>query len=142
MERALERLHTLRDPRALPGWLYQLTRRTVIDHRRQAWFRRWVPGASWEGPSYEHCPERAYGDADLARKVHAAIDRLPTELREVLVLCDVEERNAVEVAELVGVPLGTVKSRLRRAREYFAVEARRRGLTPDGVFGEAAEDLG
>ncbi len=141
-ERALARLHTLRDPRALPGWLYQLTRHTVVDHRRAAWFRRWLPGAEpvlpWDGPG----PEEALVDGDLARKVHAAIDALPTDLREVLVLCEVEERNAVEVAELVGVPLGTVKSRLRRARERFASEARRRGLTPDMELRRAEEDVG
>ena len=140
-ELALSRLHTLRDPRALAGWMYQLTRRTVVDHRRKAWVRRWLPGASVpEAPSPHPGPDLQLAQARLARLVHAAIDALPTELREVLVLSEVEERNATEVAELVGVPLGTVKSRLRRARERFALEARARGLSPDDLV--AAEDAG
>lgn len=141
-ERALARLHSLRDPRALPAWLYQLTRRTVEDHRRQAWLRRWIPGASTERPSTRPSPEAAVADEDLARKVHAAIDALPVRLREVLVLCEIEERNAIEVADLVGAPLGTVKSRLRHARVRFAREAQRRGLTPDAVLRRAEEDVG
>ena len=44
---------------------------------------------------------------------------------------DLEERTADEAAELVSVPVGTIRSRLRRARERFEVEARRRDLVPD-----------
>lgn len=141
-ERALAKLHTMRDPRALPGWLYQLTRRTVGDHRRQAWLSRWIPGANTDRASPRPSPEAAVADDDLARKVHEAIDALPVRLREVLVLCEIEERNAIEVADLVGVPLGTVKSRLRDARARFAKEAARRGLTPDAVLRSAEEDVG
>lgn len=130
MEVVLERVHTLRDPHAFAPWLYQTTRRVIRDHRRRAWIRRWVPGFSVEtadpGEGAVHGLERS----DRVRRVHAALDTLPAELREVLVLCEVEERNAAEVAALVGVPLGTVKSRLRRARERFAIGARARGLAP------------
>jgi RNA polymerase sigma-70 factor (ECF subfamily) len=48
--------------------------------------------------------------------VWAALDELPLHHREVLVLCDLEERADSEVSEMLGVPKGTVKSRLRRAR--------------------------
>lgn len=138
-EHVFARLHTLRDPRAFPPWLFSATRRVVIDHRRRAWLRRWVPGLLPDvaDPAAEHRTERE----DLARTVRAVVDALPRDLREVLVLCDMEERNATEVAELVGVPLGTVKSRLRRARARFAVEARHCGLAPD-VEPSANEELG
>ena len=133
-ERVLERIHTVRDPAAFPGWLYACTRRVVIDHRRRAWVRRWFPGVlEAVDPAAEHRVERD----DLVRAVREVIDTLPQDLREVLVLCEMEDRDAAEVSELVGVPLGTVKSRLRRARERFAAEARRRGLTPDGRLVEA-----
>ena len=54
--------------------------------------------------------------------------------REVLVLCDLEERTAIEAAKLLGVPVGTVKSRLRLGRARFKEKPARRpaprGPTP------------
>lgn len=141
-EIVLSRLHTLRDPRALPGWLYQVTRRTVIDHRRRAWLRRWVPAVFVDRPTELPGPEREVSDSDVARRVHRVLDGLPTDLREVLVLCELEERTAIEVSDLVGVPLGTVKSRLRRAREQFGRDALRAGLTPDSTLEAAEADVG
>jgi RNA polymerase sigma-70 factor (ECF subfamily) len=101
----------------------------VIDHRRRAWLRRWVPGLVPDVPA-PGAESRAERD-NLAAAVREALEDMPAELREVIVLCELEERNGAEVAELLGVPLGTVKSRLRRARERFEAEARRRGLAPD-----------
>lgn len=136
-EQVFAKVHTLRDPRAFPAWLYAATRRVVIDHRRRAWLRRWVPGLVPDRAD-PHAERKSERDA-LAVGVRAALDLLPTDLREVLVLCEMEERNATEVADLLGVPLGTVKSRLRRAREQFAEQARRRGLEPDHDLGVDAE---
>lgn len=57
------------------------------------------------------------------REALAALDRLlnelPDELREVFVLCEIEELTGAEVATLLALPAGTVASRLRRAREAF-----------------------
>lgn len=128
-ERVFSSVHKLRDPRAFPSWLLATTRRVVVDHRRRAWLRRWVPGLVPDVPD-PSADRRAEAD-DLASAVREVLDELPAELREVLVLCEMEQRAGGEVAELLQVPLGTVKSRLRRAREQFAVLARRRGLAPD-----------
>jgi RNA polymerase sigma-70 factor (ECF subfamily) len=49
-------------------------------------------------------------------EVHAAIARLPEEFREALVLREIEELSYEEIVEITGVPLGTVKSRINRAR--------------------------
>ncbi len=65
------------------------------------------------------------------------LDDLSDAHREVLLLCEIEERSDVEVADLLGVPIGTVKSRLRRARERFEDRARRAGLQAElGVVTE------
>jgi RNA polymerase sigma-70 factor (ECF subfamily) len=128
-ERAYTNAHTIRDPRAFPGWLFATTRRVIIDHRRRAWLRRWVPGLVPDVPD-PGAEGQAESD-DLATAVRDALDAMPAELREVIVLCELEERSGAEVAELLGLPLGTLKSRLRRARERFEGEARRRGLAPD-----------
>jgi RNA polymerase sigma-70 factor, ECF subfamily len=52
-----------------------------------------------------------------------ALDPLPMELRTVFVLFELEEMTAPEIASLLGLPIGTVSSRLRRAREMFAARA-------------------
>lgn len=125
-ERVLLRLHALRDPATLPAWLYAITRRVVTDHRRRAWLRRWLPGAV-----PELTDPRSTDEGDTARVVHAVLDGLPRDLREVLVLCDLEEQTAEEVGGLLALPVGTVRSRLRRARERFGANAQRHGLVPD-----------
>ena len=53
------------------------------------------------------------------------LDRLPLDLRAVFVLHEIEELSTTEIAEVVGVPVGTAASRLRRARELFAERVRR-----------------
>jgi RNA polymerase sigma-70 factor (ECF subfamily) len=57
--------------------------------------------------------------SSVADRVWDALDRLAAQHREVLVLCDLEERADSEVAALLGLPKGTVKSRLRRARAHL-----------------------
>lgn len=142
IERVLERLHTLREPRAFGTWLFHSTRHVVADHRRRAWVRRWVPGLLPERPDPTEGAMRRIERDETARRVQAALDALPADLREVLVLCELEERNGAEAAELLAVPLGTVKSRLRRARAAFAEEARRRGLAPDSeALSDAADEV-
>jgi len=61
-------------------------------------------------------PEEAAQQAELARFLQAAIATLPPDQRIVLVLSDVEGMNYQEIADTVGIPVGTVKSRLARAR--------------------------
>ena len=56
-------------------------------------------------------------DNELIRN---AVDKLPAELREVLVLRELNELSYREISEVVGVPMGTVMSRLSRAREKLA----------------------
>jgi RNA polymerase sigma factor (sigma-70 family) len=61
-------------------------------------------------------PERATIDADRARKLNQAIASLPDEFREALVLREMEDMSYREIAAVTGAPIGTVMSRLARAR--------------------------
>jgi len=130
----LRRLPDLQSPDAFPSWTYGILRRTIAGHRRKAWVKRWVPGATaveeidggFDPAERTELSERAAG-------VQAVLELLPSKLREVLVLCDVEDLTDEEAAELLGVPIGTAKSRLRAARQRFAALARRRDL--DAPFG-------
>lgn len=111
------RIRELKQPEAFESWLYGITRRVVSARRRMAWFRRWLPDVVPEGTEPRPDPARRAEQADVANQVWAALDELPEAHREVLVLCDLEERADSEVAEMLGVPKGTIKSRLRRARQ-------------------------
>ncbi|MGA2409330.1 MAG: sigma-70 family RNA polymerase sigma factor [Candidatus Binataceae bacterium] len=66
-------------------------------------------------------PEELLSDRMIGRRIESALNGLPPEFRETLVLVDVQELNYQEVAEILAVPLGTVKSRVSRARALMRV---------------------
>ena len=70
-----------------------------------------------DGPSLGDDPERAAISAEWSASVHRLIDALPEELRQPLALSSVDELNSREIAEVMGIPEGTVRTRLMRARE-------------------------
>ncbi len=121
---ALRRQGDLRPGAPVEPWAWGITVRVIRAHRRRAWLRRWLPGAVPEQVS-EDSPSQALESRRTARLVWRVLDALSEAHREVLVLCDVEERGRAEVAEILGIPEGTVKSRLRLARLAFRAESER-----------------
>jgi RNA polymerase sigma-70 factor (ECF subfamily) len=87
-----------------------------------------------DAPLEDQASADADADAELDRRrarrvLDGILGELPDDLRSVFVMCDIEELTMSEVAASLGVPAGTVASRLRRAREAFAglaAEARRK----------------
>jgi len=69
----------------------------------------------------EDTPERALLRGTEIAEIRSMIDSLPAQFREVLVLRELEEMSYREIAELTGSPVGTVMSRLARARQMFAL---------------------
>jgi len=124
----LDRLDSLRDPDSFSSWLFGITRRVLAKHRRQAWVQRWVPGFVPDPVDPGASPFHQTRLSETSRRVQQALEQLPPAQREVLVLCDLEERTDLEVAELLGIPLGTVKSRLRLARRKFRIIAEQNAL--------------
>lgn len=129
----MDRLGQLRDPRAFPAWIYRITRDTVRKHRerRNRWFRlQWrLPRLGTTAP-----PD---GDHALGKVVLRLLQQLSDEQRDVVVLCHVEERSREEAARLLGIPVGTVKSRLRLGTARFRELAVAAGLATE--LREAAE---
>lgn len=121
---ALRRQGDLRPGAPVEPWAWGITVRVLRAHRRRAWLRRWLPGEVPERLS-EDSPVSTLEARRTARLVQQVMGALREEQREVLVLCDVEERTRAEVAEILGIPEGTVKSRLRLARQAFREESER-----------------
>ncbi len=70
-------------------------------------------------PSRENDPEQALLGADQQEAVHRLIDALPEELRQPLALSTVQELNSREIAAILDIPEGTVRTRLMRARQML-----------------------
>ena len=71
-------------------------------------------------PSQVPAPGEALADSETQEAVKAILDQMPEHLRAVLLLCYYQELSYKDIAEILGVPLGTVKSRLHAAVRYFA----------------------
>lgn len=67
-------------------------------------------------------PEHRFFDSFIDQEVIRAVERLPADFREVVVLSDIEGLSHAEIADIVDVPLGTVKSRLHRGRRQLQRE--------------------
>ena len=114
LERALDRFHLWQPGRSLRPWLFTIMRNLFIDTQRRASNRELVL-------PFEELPtqpsQRANQENHMAaRMVLQEIDRLPDEQREVLMLVGVNELSYAEAAQVLGIPQGTLMSRLHRGR--------------------------
>ena len=117
--RAYRRFRDLRDPQQFRGWMVRVTWRLAIDRwradrRRQA--REQLADLDSGPPNAEEETARS----ERAAMLWKAIDALPDKLRAVLILAALEGHGVREVAVLLDIPEGTVKSRLFLARKGLA----------------------
>ena len=104
-------------------WLYRIAVNTAISLKRKQRtvlaLRTGTPDVGTTEPLDESefsRPERAMERAEQAQRIQAALNQLSTEHRTVLILKDVEGEKYETMAELLQVPIGTIRSRLHRAR--------------------------
>src|SRR5262245_50693613 len=128
MVQVLRKLDTFRGESAFPTWLHRVTVNAALAHRRKKANRHEQPslapveemgdGQHSHGPlrPWSARPEDAMLDVERQQQVEAAIAELPDMYREVFVLADVEQMSNAEIAEIVGLSVPAVKSRLHRAR--------------------------
>ncbi|WP_235886276.1 sigma-70 family RNA polymerase sigma factor [Paenibacillus cymbidii] len=121
--RAFRNLGTFRGESTVKSWLLSITRNAVYDHLRSAYIRKvmLVGFIADRGvaPSAEAEAIRHWAANDVWAKVLA----LPVKLREVLVLTAHHQLSVEEIAGVLGVAEGTVKSRLHRARKRISSQA-------------------
>lgn len=120
LEKAMLNLDQWQPGTRLDNWVFRIARNTWIDDRRRAHNRKahddiedMIDLSGDDGVAL------AEAGSD-ARMVRAAVDALPTEQRDVVALVMLEELSYREAADLLGVPIGTVMSRLSRAKAALA----------------------
>ena len=135
MLKAFRSWHQYKQGTNVRAWLLTILRNTFINqYRRSKTLGSTVDVDEVEGFTIFDAvqdvdPEGRFFDQIVDDEVLRAIDELPEEFRETLTLSDIESLSYAEIAEITGVPVGTVKSRLFRARQAlqkklhdFAVE--------------------
>lgn len=112
------------------AWIYTILTNTFINrYRRQKLEREIIEGSTREDVESQlrsdatrdtaRQPEVSYMDRILSDDVMSALDELPEEFRSVVMLCDVEGMSYKDVSEVIDCPIGTVMSRLYRARRML-----------------------
>lgn len=108
----------LRDRERFRSWLVRMTWRLALDRRRSDKRRALREQADAVEPV--HNAEQLAAERERARRLWEAIDLLPDKLRITIVLSAIEGHDVAEVARLLEIPEGTVKSRLFQARKHLA----------------------
>lgn len=131
--RVYRSLPRLRADGAQASWIRRIATNLCLDHLRR---RKTTPqtvsldaslacSAAWEAGHASEEPERVLAASERREVLYKAIAALPEDYRLVLVMHHLEEMGVEEIAEALGVPAGTIKSRLSRARKIL-----RRRLAP------------
>ena len=107
------------------AFLASIAVRVASDYRRTVRRRRETGEEPTESASLASNPEEMLDRQKARVLLDQILDLLSPDLREVLVLFELEELSGAEIAKLLGIAEGTVASRLRRARQAFSAEVRR-----------------
>ena len=112
---------------ALVTWMVRVGRNHIIDHYRKFKTERSQTDSleveyekAEENPARYASPAQALEQRELSERVHRALLRLSVDLREAVILRDLEEFTYEEIAEMLKAPVGTVKSRINRGRAELA----------------------
>lgn len=121
---AYQCLHGFKGDAQFFTWLYRIAMNSAISHKRKQRVvlsidmarRNGEASAEPPDPSEDTRPGHSLERAEQERRIHRALSRLSPEHRSVLVMKDMEGQKYEEMAELLQVPIGTIRSRLHRAR--------------------------
>jgi RNA polymerase sigma factor (sigma-70 family) len=132
-------------PGTFEGWLHRITTNLFLDmarRRQRIRFEGLGEETTARLSGAEPTPAQVFDDRHLDGDVQAALKALPPEYRAAVILCDIEGLSYEEIADTLGIKLGTVRSRIHRGRAQLreALEHRRpRHLIPAAVAAAAAD---
>lgn len=108
-------------PGSFRGWLHRITTNLFLDmvRHRQTIRMEALPEDYDRVPGSEPTPEQAFQANNLHPVLQEALDEMSAEFRVVLVLCDVVGMSYEDIADTLGVKMGTVRSRIHRARSQL-----------------------
>ncbi len=126
--KAFKALPSFNEDYAFSTWLYKIAINNCIDHMRKKRLKTYSmnrPVQSRDGeldrefPDTSMSPDKNILSSEKARILEAAIAELPENYRVVIILRHAEEKSYEEIAQILNLPLGTVKARIFRAREML-----------------------
>jgi len=132
LTKAIQKSTQLRDPKARDAWLFSILTNCYRDHFRR---QRDMDDIDDVELLNDTTPESENSEQQIVSKVRLAIAKLPEGQRQAVTLVDLEGFSYVEVATILDIPIGTVMSRLCRARTAMKALLLRE-------FGEQAESQG
>ena len=130
--KAFENRHQLREEEKIKQWLFRILNNVFISNYRKAKNNRRISLPHNEDSSFSlfeqisgssfidgGTPEKSFINKITKEKIYQAINELPDEFRITLVLCDIDEFSYAEIASIKQVAIGTVRSRIARARNLL-----------------------
>ena len=117
-------------------WIYKIAHNSAVDHLRRSATREQslMTGSPVEPfelplPSNRLSPEQESERKERRGEIEAVVKTLPTNYRELIILRHSQDLTYEEIVEVTGLPLGTVKNRLFRAREMMRQQFLEKGIT-------------
>ena len=124
--KAFERLDTFRPDHKFFSWVYRILVNEALNAVKE---RKFLADTEIEGVSREKTPEEMYGEKEQADLIDRALHDLSFEHRLVIVLRHFNDMSYDDMADIIGIPSKTVKSRLYDARRQLARIMEQKGVT-------------
>jgi len=116
--KAYRNLKTFKPDASLYTWLYRIAVNTCLDYKKKSRPEQAEDESVIDDlTSTEPSPEQRYQSKEIGQAIQLALQKLPESLRAAIVLKEIEDLSYEEIAEVLHTSIGTVKSRVSRARE-------------------------